>query len=102
MLFFLAFQLQRIQVEGSNPSLDPTSYMMSSHSRCDSAPIDPYTRIGSTTPPSPPTLRIKSPEIHKSLSKLHGSQHLLDPLVDFTPEQLNMVSPESHRMSVAW
>ena len=38
-------------------------------------------------------------------SRLHRHAHLLDPLVEFTPEQLNETREENHenyRLSVAW
>lgn len=98
-------QLQKMQLEGNNASLERASYLIPSHARADSAPIHTYPHsVGSSLPPSPQRhAAIKSPEVHKSLDLLDGSQHLLDPLVDFTPEQLNIVSPaEQNRMSVAW
>ena len=90
--------------DGGNSNPLYTSPM---HSRCDSAPMDAYPRVGSA---SPPTLRTRYPpdDSHGSMRKLRDSQLLLDPLVEFTPDQLstyktnNVVSPEAYRMSVAW
>lgn len=94
-------QLQQMQTEGSNSALNYGAYLLPSHSRCDSAPMDPYVRVGSASPPS---LRSHALDAHKSMNRLSGSHQLLDPLVDFTPEQLNtykkdLVSPEDYRMS---
>jgi len=90
-----------MQLEGSSSSLNYDLF----HSRCDSAPIDMPVRVDST---SPPRMRTHTPDHRHSIKRL--SQQLLDPLVDFTPDQLNgkrrdLVSPdvpEDLRLSMAW